>query len=283
MIRLTELSSIYGYSSRHEEALKITGMMEKMSEPENSASSAGASQKTLAVLEAALLNERFTDIVADTGLPKSTVHRILQTLVAEGFVSGDADRGFRAGPRFMTLAGRALSELDMSEIAQPVVDRLVADVDCTVHVGVVSGDEMVYIIRTDSSKPYRMRSRVGLAIPLHSTGMGKVALASWAPEHVAALAERTGLPARTDQTITDLGRLHEELMKIRERGYALDLGENEVGTVCVSAPIRDHTGRVASGVSVSSIALEHPGHSIEELAPFAVAAGAEISRLLGAP
>lgn len=252
------------------------------SRAEKSAPSSGASQKTLGVLEAALLNERFTDIVAETGLPKSTVHRILSTLVAEGFVSGDADHGFHAGPRFVTLAGRAISSLDISELAQPVVDRLVAAVDCTVHVGVVSGDEMVYVIRTDSSKPYRMRSRVGLAIPMHSTGMGKVALSSWTAEDVAALAARTGLPARTDTTITDLDLLQKELARIRSRGYALDLGENEVGTVCVSAPIRDHTGRVTHGLSVSSIALEHPGTSIEEMAPFATAAADEISQLLGA-
>src|SRR5690606_22120844 len=124
---------------------------------ERSAPSGSASRKTLEVLEAALLNDRFTDIVAETGLPKSTVHRILATLVEEGFVAGDAEQGFQAGPRFMTLAGRAMSNLDISQIAQPVVDRLVAAVDCTVHVGVVSGDQMVYVIRTDSSKPYRRR------------------------------------------------------------------------------------------------------------------------------
>lgn len=250
---------------------------------ERSAPSGGASRKTLGVLEAALLNDRFTDIVSDTGLPKSTVHRILATLVAEGFIAGDAELGFRAGPRFMTLAGRALSSLDISEIAQPVVDRLVATVDCTVHVGVVSGDQMVYVIRTDSSKPYRMRSRVGLAIPLHSTGMGKAVLASWIDDDVARLIARTGLPAYTDTTITDPDRLREELDAIRSRGYALDLGENEVGTVCVSAGIRDHTGRVTHGLSISSIALEHPGTSIEGFAPEAMAAAAEISRLLGAP
>lgn len=249
---------------------------------ERSAPSGSASRKTLEVLEAALLNDRFTDIVAETGLPKSTVHRILATLVEEGFVAGDAEQGFQAGPRFMTLAGLAMSNLDISQIAQPVVDRLVADVDCTVHVGVVSGDQMVYVIRTDSSKPYRMRSRVGLAIPLHSTGMGKVVLASWPDEAVASLAARTGLPAYTDATITDLDRLREELDGIRARGYALDVGENEVGTVCVSAGIRDHTGRVTHGLSVSSIALEHPGTSIQSLAPEAVAAADEISRLLGA-
>lgn len=249
---------------------------------ERHAPSTGASHKTLGVLEAAVLNERFTDIVDAAGLPKSTVHRILATLVVEGFVTGDAESGYRAGPRFMTLAGRALSGVDISQLAQPVVDRLVAAVDCTVHVGALAGDEMVYIIRTDSSKPYRMRSRVGLAIPMHSTGMGKAVLAAWPIERVRDYAARTGLPARTDATITDLARLEEALAQIRAQGYALDMGENEVGTVCVSAPIYDHTGQVTHGLSISSIALDHPGSSIEALAPDAIAAADEISRLLGA-
>lgn len=249
---------------------------------ERHAPAVGASQKTLVVLEAALLNERFTDIVDAAGLPKSTVHRILASLVEEGFVTGDAESGYRAGARFMTLAGRALSALDISQLAQPIVDELVASVDCTVHVGAVTGDEMVYIIRTDSSKPYRMRSRVGLAIPLHSTGMGKAALAHWEPERVAAYAERTGLPARTDATITDIDTLAAVLAEIRAKGYALDLGENEVGTVCVSAPIFDHAGRATHGLSISSLALAHPDRTIEELAPDAIAAAGAISRLLGA-
>ncbi|MGO2112333.1 MAG: IclR family transcriptional regulator [Pseudoclavibacter sp.] len=170
----------------------------------------------------------------------------------------------------------------ISQLAQPIVDRLVAAVDCTVHVGAVTCDEMVYIIRTDSSKPYRMRSRVGLAIPMHSTGMGKAAMASWDDEAIGAYAERTGLPGRTDSTITDVDGLRQALAEVRERGYALDLGENEVGTVCVAAPIRNHAGRVTHGLSISSIALEHPGTSIESLAPHAVQAAAEISRVLGA-
>lgn len=246
------------------------------------APAAGASHKTLGVLEAALLNERFTDIVDAAGLPKSTVHRILATLVEEGFISGDADNGYRAGPRFMTLAGRALSGLDISQLAQPVVDRLVAAVNCTVHVGAVSGDEMVYVIRTDSSKPYRMRSRVGSANPMHSTGMGKAVLAHWSQEQVAGYAARTGLPARTAATITSVDELTEALADIRAKGYALDLGENEVGTVCVSAPIFDHAGRITHGLSISSIALDHPERSIESLAPDAMAAADEISRMLGA-
>lgn len=241
-----------------------------------------ASKRTLDVLEAAVMNERFTDIVDEAGLPKSTVHRLLGLLVEAEFITGDAELGYRAGRRFMTLAGRALSDLDIAALAQPIVDELVADVDCTVHVGAVTGDDMVYIIRTDSSKPYRMRSRVGLSIPMHSTGMGKAVLAHRSADDVRGYAERTGLPRRTDTTLTEIDPLLEELAGVRARGYALDLGENEVGTVCVSAPIFNHRGEPAYGISISSIAVEHPDTSIERFAPQAVAAATEISQLLGA-
>lgn len=244
---------------------------------------ANASMKTLVVLEAALTNERFTDIVDTAALPKSTVHRILATLVDEGFVAGDADSGYRAGGRLRRLAGQVLSDVDTTTLARPIAERLVAAVDCTVHVGVLSGDEMVYLIRSDSSKPYRMRSRVGLGIPLHTSGMGKAVMAQWDVEDVERYAERTGLPARTDATISDVPSLLSALAEVRERGYALDLGENEVGTVCVAAPVFDHTGRATHGLSISSIALEHPGSTIEALAPEAIAAARELSRLLGDP
>ncbi|WP_458115705.1 IclR family transcriptional regulator [Arthrobacter sp. D2-10] len=245
------------------------------------APSMGASEKTLRVLEAAILYDRFTDIVEETGLPKATVHRILATLAELQFVSGDSDRGYHPGSRLLGIAGRAISRLDISFIAEPIVDRLVREVDCTVHVGVANGFEMVYVIRKDSSKPYRMASRVGLSMPMHCSGMGKAVLSSWTAEQVDRLVAEVGLPARTGDTITDPEKLHAELANVRQRGYALDLGENERGTVCVSAPIRDHLGRVTYGLSISSLELEYPGSSIEQFAPEAVAAANEISRALG--
>lgn len=251
-------------------------------EVETRAPSKSASEKTILVLEAALSNERFTDITEETGFTKTTVHRILTTLLEQNFIAGDAKIGYRPGPRFLNLAGKALANIDISSLAQPFVNELVAEVDCTVHVGVASGDEIVYVIRTDSSKPYRMRSRVGLSLPMHSSGMGKVVLAGWPDHEIRRLAERTGLPERTGATLTEVEHLLEDIRETRTRGYALDLGENEDGTVCVSAPIYDHTNRVTHGLSISSIALEHPGRTIESLAPAAMITAARISRHLGA-
>lgn len=241
-----------------------------------------ASEKTMSVLAAALEHSRFTDIVAASGLAKATVHRILATLVASDYIMGDGEHGYRAGSAMLSIAGRAIASVDIAQLASPTVDRLVKEVDCTIHVGVATGEEILYLIRRDASKPYQMKSRVGHGMPLHCTGMGKAVMATWSPSRVAEFIERVGLPARTAQTITTADALSAELERVRERGFATDIGENETGTVCVSAGIRNHTGEVTHGLSISSIALEHPGASIEQFSDSAIAAADEISRLLGA-
>ena len=145
--------------------------------------SAGASEKTLLVLEAALTHSRFSEVVEATGLAKATTHRIVGTLVDSGFVTVDTDGNYLPGPKILSLAGVALARIDISAIARPFVDALVAQSHCTVHLGVVNGDEIIYLIRADSDRPYVMPSRVGLSIPMHSTGIGKCweagAMTSW--------------------------------------------------------------------------------------------------------
>ena len=102
------------------------------------APSVGASEKTLRVLEAAILHDRFTDIVEETGLAKATVHRILATLVEQEFISGDSDRGYQPGARFLGIAGSAISRLDISAIAEPIVDELVREVKSAMTYPVIS-------------------------------------------------------------------------------------------------------------------------------------------------
>ncbi|GAA1581301.1 Transcriptional repressor IclR [Leucobacter aridicollis] len=241
-----------------------------------------ASQKTLAVLEAALLNTRFTDIVDAAELPKSTVHRILAMLIGSGFISGDAEHGYRAGKRFTFLAGRTLSELDIVALAEPIVADLVASTQCTVHIGEAASEEVSYLFGAESQRPYRVHSRAGRSAWLHTTGLGKAVLAHRTEEEVHSYAERTGLPAQTEATLTEVDALLHELEQVAERGYALDLEEHEVGTVCVSAPIFNHRGEPAYSLSISSLVVTHPDDSIGRFGPSAVAAAADISELLGA-
>ncbi|HEY8717501.1 IclR family transcriptional regulator [Pengzhenrongella sp.] len=242
---------------------------------------ASASEKTLLVLEAALTHSRFTEVVEATGLAKATTHRILGTLVDRRFVTVSADGSYLPGPKILSLAGRALQRIDISAIARPFVDDLVEASHCTIHLGVVNGDEIIYLIRADSDKPYQMPSRVGLSIPMHSTGIGKVVLAGYTDDELERFVARAGLPYRTEHTLTRLDALRAEIAVVRQVGYALDREENVPGLGCVAAPIRDHTGTVKYGVSVSTLTLEHTIEQIEAMAPLAVETANRISTALG--
>jgi len=243
--------------------------------------SASASEKTLLVLEAALTHSRFTDVVDATGLAKATTHRILGTLVDRHFVTVDDEGNYLPGPKMLSLAGLALQRIDITAIAKPFVDELVAKSGCTVHLGVVNGDEIIYLIRADSDKPYVMPSRVGLAIPMHSTGIGKVVLADRSDGDLERFVARAGLPPRTEHTITNLDGLRAEIERVRSHGYALDREENVPGLGCVAAPIRDLTGTVKYGISISTLTLEHTYEQIETMAPMAVETADKISAALG--
>jgi len=242
---------------------------------------ANASVKTLLVLEAVLTHDRFTDIVAATGLAKATVHRILQTLVDRQFVAVSTSGDYLPGSKVLSLAGQALQRIDISTIAQPYVDALVARVHCTVHVGVTNGDEIIYLIRSDSDKPYRMPSRVGATIPLHATAMGKAVLATYSDDALDRFAARAGLPVWTKHTITNLEVLRAEVRQVAELGYARDREENVLGIGCVAAPIRDHTGNVNYGLSISTIMLDHTPEQIDAMADDAIQTANQISRALG--
>lgn len=244
-------------------------------------SSSNASEKTLLVLEAALTHSRFTDVVEATGLAKATTHRIIATLVDRRFVSLAADGSYLPGPKILSLANLALARIDISAIAQPFVDDLVIASNCTVHLGAVNGDEIVYLIRADSAKPYQMPSRVGHAIRMHSTGIGKTVLSDYSDDELRRFVLRAGLPAQTPHTITTLDGLQAEIARVRAVGYAVDREENVPGLGCVAAPIRDHTGTVKYGLSVSTLLLEHTVEQIEAMAPMALETAAKISAALG--
>ena len=242
-----------------------------------------ASEKTLLVLEAALAHPRFTDVVESTGFAKATAHRIIATLLDRQFLALGGDGSYLPGPKILSLAGVALQRIDISAIASRFVDELVVQSGCTVHLGAVSGDEIIYLLRADSDRPYVMPSRAGLAVPMHSTGIGKAALADLTDDQLDRFVARAGLPRRTAHTLTTPEALRAEIVAVRRLGYALDREENVPGIGCVAAPVRDHTGTVAFGVSISTLLLEHTFDQIEAMAPLAVATAARISTALGFP
>lgn len=234
----------------------------------------------MTVLEALAEHTRVADIAKGTDLPKATVHRILQTLVRHGFARTDGQGEYTGGPRILSLAGRFLQRLDIAEQVRPILRDLQERTGWTVHLAVLSGDEAVYVAKLEGAQPYTLASRVGMSLRLHCTSIGKSILATMADDDVRALVARAGMPARTENTHTDVDALLADLAGVRTRGYAEDREENEAGVRAVGAAVFDHTGSVLGAVSAAALAYQD--EPTQARGALVKQAAADVSRALGA-
>ncbi|MER7366313.1 IclR family transcriptional regulator [Nonomuraea wenchangensis] len=189
-----------------------------------------------------------SEIAARTGLPYGTIHRLLQTLLARGYVRQESDRRYALGGGLVRLGG--VAEGMVAVRAQPYLEKMVELSGETANLAVLEGDFIVYVAQASSPRRLRMFAEVGRRVLPHSTAVGKVLLAGRPPEEAVAVFERTGMPRRTPNTITEIEAMLAELAAVRERGYAMDLGEEELGVHCMAVPVRDGS-RVVAAMSVS--------------------------------
>ncbi|GII89932.1 IclR family transcriptional regulator [Sinosporangium siamense] len=219
-----------------------------------------------------------SEIAAQTGLPYGTIHRLLRTLLARGYVRQESDKRYALGGALVRLGGTA--ERMVAVWAQPYLSRMVELSGETANLAVLEGDFVVYVAQVPSPRRLRMFAEVGRRVLPHSTAVGKVLMADRGDGEVAALIERTGMPRRTANTITDLGSMLAELEAVRRRGYALDLGEEELGVHCLAVPVRDG-GRVIGAISVSGPSERIDALDRETLARDMSGVAAEFGRELG--
>lgn len=192
-----------------------------------------------------------TDLSAELRLAKSTVYKLLQTLLRRSYVVQEPGSGrYRLGLKFLELGAAVMGSLSIREVAQPHLQALMQATRETVHLGMLEGHEVVYADKIESPLTIRMYSRVGRRSQLHCTALGK-ALLAYQPEEELRSILSGGLRRHTRRTITTGVRLRAELQRIREEGYALDNEEFEAGLRCVAAPIRDHTQAVVASLGIA--------------------------------
>jgi DNA-binding IclR family transcriptional regulator len=214
-------------------------------------------------------------------LNRVTAHRILAAYKAHGFVRQDGSgEPYRLGFKLVELAQSVLSESDLVRLAQPVLDELVEQAGETCHLAVLDGAEAVYVAKVESSHAVRLVSRVGLRLPLYCTGLGKALLAWMDEPRAARLIDQQSFERRTNHTIVSRPALLAALQETRERGYALDLGENEVGVRCVAAAVRDREGRPVAAVSVSGPEARLPTEALDDLGRLVARTTASIASTL---
>ncbi|NYI08363.1 IclR family transcriptional regulator [Allostreptomyces psammosilenae] len=189
-----------------------------------------------------------SEVAASTGLPLPTIHRIVRTLVATGYVRQQPNRRYALGPRLIRLGEQA--ERLLGRWAQAHLAHLVEVTGETANMAMLDGDAVVYVAQVASQRhSMRMFTEVGRRVLPHSTGVGKALLAQLPVEEADAIIARTGMPPATPYTITDPESFREELARIRGRGYAVDDNEQEVGVRCLAVVVPHSPTPAAISVS----------------------------------
>lgn len=188
-----------------------------------------------------------------TSLHPSTAHRILTALVHDRLVERIDQGSYRLGIRLLELGNLVKARISVREHALPLMRQLHAATGEAVNLSVRRDDEIVYVERTSSGRAMmRVVNIVGARAPLHITAVGKLFLLEDGPEGLRAYAERSRLAAYTRNTLTSVAALEKEFDRIRRQGYALDNEEAELGVRCIGAAVRDDTGTLVAGLSISA-------------------------------
>lgn len=216
---------------------------------------------------------------------KSTLLAVLRTLTARGFVAEVGDgrgRRYRLGLALARLGDQVLEQLDLLHVALPSLRAMTDETSWTSRVGVLEDAYAVIVGRVDAPGIVRFQSGLARRELPHCSAIGKALLSHLSDERVRAIVARTGLPARTPTTITEVEDLLGDLEIVRTRGFAVDDEEDNEGVCCVGASVLDHRGTCVAAISVTGLKLTLPPGGIAELGDVVRRFAAEISANLGA-
>jgi DNA-binding IclR family transcriptional regulator len=222
-----------------------------------------------------------TEIANDLGLSKAVVHRILSSLRTRGFVRVDPDsRRYSLGPAALTVGAAYLDNMDIREMAEEPMRRLVNVTGETATLSIRDGWSRIYIDQMTPSREVKMSVRLGIPFPLHAGGSSKAFLAFLPDEEIDRYLAQPSLVGLTPITLTDPAAIRKEIEAIRKRGYSLSFGERQSGAASAAAPVFDRRGQPIAVVSVSG-PVERYRPNIEEAAGHLVTETRELSRLMG--
>ncbi len=195
---------------------------------------------------------KMSELAVHLGFDRSTTYRILLSLEGAGFVQKDEKTGtYSLGLAAFEIGNAYLRQMDLIEVAKPIMIDLAQKVQETVHLAVLSDTEIVYVDKVDSPRSLGVISKIGQRAPVYCTALGKTLLAFQPEDEQSRIIQRIRLAPLTSRTITSRKNLIGEMREIRRQGYALDRREIEEDVECIGAPIRDHLGNVIAALSIS--------------------------------
>lgn len=193
-----------------------------------------------------------TELAQQVGLSTSTAHRLLTTLEEERFVRFDPERKlWSVGVQAFVAGSAFVRTRSMVGVARPHMRFLMEESGETVNLAAADDAQAVFLAQVECRQMMRALSTPGSRVPLHCSGVGKALLAAMPDAAVGKVLHRTGLSRLTQKTLATPAALRDDLVRIRERGYAIDDEEHAIGLRCVAAVVHDEHGEPAGAISLS--------------------------------
>jgi len=241
-------------------------------------------KNSFSILEILADNSELTlhEISQKTSIPKTTIFRILYTLEHEGVIEKESDK-YKIGFRIIKLGMAALSKMELRNLVIPYLYDLSIKLGETSHLAVLSDKRSLILEVCDSPHPVKISSRPGTAVSLHCSATGKVLLAFMiGSENIGEYLRGISLEKRTENTISTIGQLKDELNKIHEQGYAVDDEEFFENVRCLAAPVKDAFGETVAAIGITATTIRFKQDMIPSTAKEVIKAASGVSKKLGA-
>lgn len=212
----------------------------------------GSIQTTVTIIEGLRDLERagVSELAEHLDLPTSTVFDHLQSLENNEFVVNGSD-GYRVGTRFLGIGGHAREQDPLYQVAEPEIQKIAHQTGEHANLVIEEFGKGVFYAIAEGEDAFQLDTYIGKEVPLSTTAAGKAILGEFSDEKIHDILDEHGLPTVTEHTVTDRGKLLEEIEEYRDRGFAIDDEERIPGVRCVGTAITDDDGDVLGAISVS--------------------------------
>ncbi len=222
-----------------------------------------------------------SELARSSNLTKSNVHRLLQSLKKLGYIRQcTCSSAYELTPKMWEIGSSYLSHTDIHAAAFDEMHSLGRASKETIHLSVLDNHDVIYIGKIDSRLPLRAYSQLGARAPIYAVATGKAILAHQRPEDLEDILPTT-LEPYTDRTLAKKEKLMEELERVRENGYAINIGEWRTGINGIAAPVWNASREVCIGIGITGPAERLCLSSLLDFAPIVVQAAKRISRKIG--
>ena len=223
----------------------------------------------------------FQEIITLSGMPKTSVYRMLATLEEMGFLEKGTDAKYRLGLLFLKFGHLVSSRLDIRKVAYPFMNELHYETKEAINLIIREGNETIYIEKIDTHQKVRLYTAIGRRSPLYAGACPRAILSFLPDEEIDAYLEMVELKPIAKGTITDKDKLYETIRQARVEGCTVSHSELENYTSAVAAPIYNNVGEVVAGLSIAGIEANYIGDQVDVLKEKVKKAAYEISRQLG--